>query len=132
MMYDASFISKLSVDLIPAVHVKSPLSENWTMLVTSLIPHLVKAIIHNHVDHDHLRFFEFNRTWDRDAHNFLEHKVLAGIMYDKKAIDFYACKAELTTLFDAFGISVSYQKAQKSVPAWYDAHQVAALVISRK
>lgn len=128
MMYDASFISKLSVDVIPAVHVKSPLSENWTMLVTSLIPHLIKAVVNNNVEHDHLRFFEFNRTWSRNINNFSEHKVLAGIMYDKKMLDFYACKAELTTLFDALGISVNYQKPQRAVPAWYDEHQVAEIV----
>ncbi len=132
MMYDASFISKLSVDVKSAIQVKSPLSENWTMLVTSLIPHLIKAVAVNHVDHSNLRFFEFNRTWSKDAQAMFEHKVLAGIMYDKKSIDFYACKAEMATLFQAIGISVTYQKPQKSVPAWYDQHQVAELVYQGK
>ena len=132
MMYDASFVSKLAVDLISAVHVKSPLSENWTMLVTSLIPHLVKAIMNNNVDRDHLRFFEFNRTWSKNAQTMSEHKVLAGIIYDKKAVDFYGCKSELATLFDMLGISVAYQKPSRSVHPWYDAHQVAELVFQNK
>jgi len=132
MMYDASFVSKLAVDLIPAVHVKSPLSENWTMLVTSLIPHLVKAIENNNVDHDHLRFFELNRTWNKDLQSISEHKVLAGIIYDKKSLDFYTCKSELSTLFDMLGISVNYQKPQKAVHPWYDLHQVAELVYQDK
>ncbi len=132
MMYDASFVSKLSVDVIPAVHVKSPLSENWTMLVTSLVPHLVKAVANNNVDHDQLRFFEFNRTWNRNVDTISEHKVLAGIMYDKKALDFYTCKAELTTLFATLGISVNYQKPQTALPAWYDAHQACQLVYQGK
>jgi len=128
MMYDASFVSKLAVDLIPAVHVKSPLSENWTMLVTSLIPHLMKAIVTNSVDQDHLRFFELNRTWSKNLQSMSEHKILAGIIFDKKNIDFYACKAELETLFHMLGLTVTYQKPKKSIPAWYDAHQVAELM----
>jgi phenylalanyl-tRNA synthetase beta chain len=128
MMYDASFVSKLSVDLIPAVHVKSPLSENWTMLVTSLIPHLMKAIVNNSVEHDHLRFFELNRTWSKNLQNMSEHKVLAGIVFDKKVVDFYTCKAELETLFHMLGLAITYQKPKRSIPLWYDAHQVAELV----
>ncbi|MBI2344535.1 phenylalanine--tRNA ligase subunit beta [Candidatus Dependentiae bacterium] len=132
MMYDASFITKLTVDLVPAVHVKSPLSENWTMLVTSLIPHLVKAVVYNNVEHDHLRFFEFNRIWSKDTESFLEHKVLSGIMYDKKSLDFYNCKSELATLFDMLGISVTYKKSSKVTYPWYDTHQSAELVYQGK
>lgn len=132
MMYDASFVSKLAVDLVPAIHVKSPLSENWTMLVTSLIPHLVKAIVNNNVEHDQLRFFEYNRIWSKSLDSFSEQKVLTGIMYDKKALDFYSCKAELATLFDMLGIAVTYQKPSNKVHPWYDAHQVAELVYQGK
>jgi phenylalanyl-tRNA synthetase beta chain len=128
MMYDASFVSKLAVDLIPAVHVKNPMSENWTMLVTSLIPHLMKAVVGNSVEHDHLRFFELNRTWSKDTQHISEHKVLAGIIFDKKSVDFYSCKSELETLFHMFGLSITYQKPKASIPAWYDAHQSTQLV----
>ena len=123
MMYDASWVSKLSVDLTSAVSVKSPLSENWTTLVTSLIPHLFKAVTANAVDHNQLRFFEFNRVWSKNSQNFNEEKILAGIMYDKKSIDFYTAKSELATLFDALGIKVVYKKSENVLPAWYDSYQ---------
>ncbi|MBP9765327.1 phenylalanine--tRNA ligase subunit beta [Candidatus Babeliales bacterium] len=128
MMYDASWISKLQVDTQHAVSVKSPLSENWTTLVTSLIPHLVKGVASNSAHSDTLRFFEWNRTWSKHNGAYQEHKSLAGIIFDKKMVDFYACKAELQSLWDLLNIDVVYQKAEQAA-VWYEPHQVAELMV---
>lgn len=129
MLYDASWVSRLQVDVHSAVRVKSPLSENWTTLVTSLVPHLLKSVEQNSSQKDHLRFFEYNRTWSKQLHEYAEQKRLAGIIYDKKAVDFYECKAELQSLWDVLGLTVTYRRPATPIPAWYDQHQAAELMV---
>ena len=132
LLYDAAFIARLQLDLSKAVHVKNPMSQNWVTLTTSLIPHLLKSVESNIVGHDHLRFFEFNRTWHTANKNFVEHKTLSGIIFDKKTIDFYTAKAELQSLFDMLKLDVSWQKPTDPIPAWFDTHQVAQLHVNDK
>lgn len=129
MLYDASWVSKLSMDLTAAVRVKSPLSENWTTLVTSLVPHLLKAVDQNRAQKDHIRFFEMNRSWQKTISGYQEHKVIAGIIFDKKSVDFYESKAELQKLWDTLGLTVTYAKPNGTVPAWYESSQVAQLSV---
>ncbi len=132
LLYDAAFIARLNIDLSKAIHVKNPMSQNWTTLTTSLIPHLLKSIETNIVGNDHLRFFELNRTWHTAGKNFIEHKTLSGIIFDKKFTNFYAAKAELQSLFDALKLKVVWQKSQDPIPAWFDQHEVAQILIEDK
>jgi len=129
MLYDASWVSVLQVDMLSAVRVKSPLSENWTTLVTSLVPHLLKSVEQNKAQQDHLRFFEYGRSWSKKDDEYVEYKKLAGIIFDKKPVDFYACKAELQSLWDALGLEVIYRRPTVALPAWYDPYQSAELVV---
>lgn len=129
MLYDAAWLSRLSVELVSAVRVKSPLSENWTTLVTSLVPHLLKGAEQNSAQKDHVRFFEFNRIWAKGLHGYVEQKNLAGIIFDKKNVLFYESKSELQKLWDMLGIQVMYRKPQGSIPVWYDQCQVAQLYV---
>ncbi|MBP7854647.1 phenylalanine--tRNA ligase subunit beta [Candidatus Babeliales bacterium] len=128
LLYDADFIKKLPLDLTQAITVKNPLSQNWTTLTTSLIPHLLKAIESNAVAHDHLRFFEINNIWHKKHDKFIEEKKLSGIIFDKKSIDFYSIKNELNTLFDMLNIAVTWQKPTAPIAAWYHPYQVAQLM----
>ncbi|MBP6892510.1 phenylalanine--tRNA ligase subunit beta [Candidatus Babeliales bacterium] len=127
LLYDAAFITRLQLDLSQAIHVKNPMSQNWVTLTTSLIPHLLKSVETNIVGHDHLRFFESNRTWHTANQKFIEQKTLSGIIFDKKSIDFYSAKSELSSLFDMLKLDVSWQKPTSPIPAWFDVHQVAQL-----
>jgi len=129
MLYDVSWVSRLSVELVSAVRVKSPLSENWTTLVTSLVPHLLKGVEQNSAQKDHIRFFEYNRVWTKGLHGYVEQKMLSGIIFDKKTVNIYDCKSELQKLWDMLGIQVVYKKPQGSIPAWYDQFQVAELYV---
>lgn len=129
MLYDASWVSQLQVDMLSAIRVKSPLSENWTTLVTSLIPHLLKSVAQNSAQKDHLRFFEYGRTWVKKHDEYVEQKSVAGIIYDKKPVDFYACKSELQSLWTVLGLEVTYRKPQASLAPWYDPYQTAELMV---
>ena len=84
LLYDASFIERLPLDLQNAICIRNPMSLNWTTLVTSLIPHLLKAVEHNAAQQNHLRFFELNSIWHKANKEFIEKKSLSGIIFDKK------------------------------------------------
>lgn len=135
LLYDASFVAQLDIDLTHAIRVRNPLSENWTTLVTSLVPHLLKSVQTNVVGNQHLRFFEFNRVWSKTVDRLVEQKSLAGIVFDKKEVDFYQAKAQLQSLFDLLKLQVVWQKPQQHathIPAWYDPYQVAHLYVGDK
>jgi phenylalanyl-tRNA synthetase beta chain len=127
LLYDASFIQHLNLDLSAAIQVKNPMSQNWTTLATSLIPHLLKAVQQNVSNHDHLRFFEINNTWYKEATKFVEEKKLSGIIFDKKNIDFYQAKQELQSLFDMLGMKISWKKPRIKFASWYHPYQTAQL-----
>ena len=126
LLYDNAFIAQLQIDLGRAIKVRNPSSESWTTLVTSLIPHLLKGVQQN-VDCDHVRLFEYNRTWSRGEDTFEEKKSLSGIVFDKKELDFFEIKKELAGLWDLLGIDVKWVKPVDTIPAWYDEYKVACL-----
>lgn len=125
LLYDAAFIKRLDIDLTDAIHVRNPISENWTTLVTSLIPHLLKAVENNAISHNHVRFFEYNGIWHKNKGRFIEEKSLSGIIFDKKNIDFYQAKAELASLFEMLQLKVVWKKPTTPCAIWYNPHQVA-------
>ncbi|MFA5998918.1 MAG: phenylalanine--tRNA ligase subunit beta [Candidatus Babeliales bacterium] len=129
LLYDASFTDRLTLNLDSAVKVRNPLSQNWTTLVTSLIPHLLKGVELNAAGKDNIRLFECNRIWSKQDTAISELKSVAGIIFDKKSVDFYACKNQLQSLFDLFSLEVIWQKPLGAVPAWYDGHKVAQLFV---
>ncbi len=126
--YDESFLRVLDWEPRNAVSVRNPISENLQRLVTSLVPHLFKAMEQNVADHDQLRFFEWARVWQKQG-TITEHKILAGIMFEQKQpLDFYDAKAELSTLFDALALTVRWEQLQQPAQAWFAPHQTAHLV----
>ncbi|MCX5923254.1 MAG: phenylalanine--tRNA ligase subunit beta [Candidatus Dependentiae bacterium] len=134
LLYDQSFVQRLKVDISSAVKVRNPLSENWTTLVTSLVPHLLKGVECNAAHSDHIRLFEYNRTWsksdDLSSPSVInEKKSLSGIIFDKKDVDFYVVKQELQGLWDLCKIDVVWEKPDGIIPAWYDQHKVARLLV---
>ena len=132
LLYDASFVKKLPLNLDHAIKVKNPLSQNWTTLATSLIPHLLKAIENNVVAHNHLRFFELNSTWHKDQSQMIEEKKLAGIIFDKKTVDFYQAKQELNSLFNMLNMQVAWQKPTIKAPDWYHPYQTSQLTYNNQ
>lgn len=126
--YDEEFLKQLAYEPADTLRLAQPFSLNIQQLVTSLVPNLFKCIATNVAKQDELRFFEFDRVWFNDVMP-VESKELAGIFYHKKkAIDFYACKAELQSFFEALGIEVTWRKPTEAIGIWYAKHQTAELV----
>lgn len=131
-MFDESFLHELQWEPEYTVDIKNPVSENWRRMVTTLIPGLIKNVVTNKIEADILQFFEYGRTWQLNT-TLQERNVLAGIMYNqKKSLDFYAAKAELTRLFDMLDLEVTWQKVEKPAYPWLAPYQTADIMHNNK
>ncbi len=127
-LFDESFLRTINWDPGKTAQIKDPVSENLQRLVTTLVPHLFKAVQENSVDHDQLRFFEWARCWDINQ-DIVERKSLSGIFFDKKQpIDFYYAKAQLEQLFAMLKLPVQWHHVDTAPYPWYHASQTAYLM----
>lgn len=125
--FDEEFLQQIAWNPGATLEVKSPVSENWKRLITTLIPGLLKAVVSNSSEYEQLRFFEQGRVWLVNADSKTEKKMFAGIFFDKKGIDFYAGKAYLETVFQACTMNVSWEKVDTPDYPWYAPYQTARL-----
>jgi phenylalanyl-tRNA synthetase beta chain len=129
--YDEDFLRRLQWQPIAdCISVQSPVSENWRRLVTSLMPHLFKAVEQNSADYDNLRFFEWGRIWHKENVDHkvtaIEQKRLVGIFFDKKnSVDFYDAKALLNRFFESLDLPVSWQQVENPTDPWFTPYQTA-------
>lgn len=131
-LYDEHFLRILRWEPVQTAVVKNPVSEHWRRLVTSLVPHMFKAVATNSTETDELRFFEWGRTW-KLANPISEQKTLAGIMFHKKkSVDFYQAKAELSSLFDMLALPITWQKVDEPEHPWFMPHQTAQLIYNNQ
>jgi phenylalanyl-tRNA synthetase beta chain len=131
--YDESFVKRLGWYPKAAVAVKNPVSENWKVLVTSLIPHLIKNIELNSHEQDCINLFEHNSVWkfkDDSCQEVIEYKALAGIFFGDKQLDFYDYKQKLVGLFACLRMPVQWVKSQGDLQSWYNPLQVADLMVN--
>ena len=128
--YDESFLQKLGWRPAQAVAVKNPVSENWKVLVTSLIPHLLKNVHLNAAAQDKIRFFEQNAVWQETSNEqHTEQQMLAGIICEK-SVEFYQGKALLEELFALLGLSVVWKSVEfDDAQPWYSLYKTAGLYI---
>jgi phenylalanyl-tRNA synthetase beta chain len=130
LFYDESFLKRLGWYPIDAVAIKNPVSENWKVLVTSLVPHLIKNVELNMHGHEQIRFFEHNSVWQElSSGQSFEQKSFAGIFFGDKNMNFYDYKAELQGLFKAIDFPIVWAKCIGSVEPWFDQLQAADIML---
>lgn len=130
LFYDESFLKRLGWYPTDAVAIKNPVSENWKVLVTSLVPHLIKNVELNIPAHEQINFFEHNSVWTQvNATESIEHKSFAGIFFGDTSKNFYDYKADLQGLCSALDLQVVWKKSTGSVEPWFDQLQTADLMI---
>lgn len=126
--FDESFLRTISWQPTHCVDIKNPISENYTRMVTTLQPHLLKAVGENSIHHASLRFYEWARVWSLDKDVMSEKKSLSGIFFEReKNFDFYDGKALLTQIFDELHLSVTWKKPESIMFPWLSQHQAASL-----
>lgn len=130
LFYDESFLQRLGWYPTNAVAVKNPVSENWKVLVTSLIPHLLKNVALNHHAHEQINFFECNNTWRTTVdHGSEETKAFSGIFFGHKNMNFYEYKDQLQGFFAALDIPVIWSKSSGELEPWFDPLHVADIML---
>ena len=125
--FDESVLRELAWEPANCVKIKNPISENYTRLVTTLQPHMLKSVGDNSTHHTQLRFYEWGRVWRMDGDAIVEQKSLSGIFYHND-IDFYAGKALLVRLFDTLHINVLWQSSPAAEFPWCVPYQTAVLM----
>jgi len=152
--FDEQFLRELDYNLGKTLEAINPQSENWSRLITSLIPNLLKVININKHKQERFRYFELNRVWriastnltntyetnsNYDKLNAVEAFELAGIIGDhKKDIDFYECKNLVDSIFGFFQINVKWHKPKskdlgfKKLDPWYYNYEAAELTFDNQ
>lgn len=128
--FDESIMRQLKWQPHSFIDIKNPISENYTRMVTTLQPNMLKAIGENCIAHQALRFYEWGRVWGIHSENIVEQKSLSGVFFTsaENNIDFYAGKAMLTRLFDELYMQVSWQSLENNQFSWCSSSQTAQLI----
>jgi phenylalanyl-tRNA synthetase beta chain len=128
--FDESVLRQLSWSPHSFIEIKNPISENYTRLVTTLQPHLLKAIGENSIAHSQLRFYEWGRVWHMHGDIMEEQKSLSGVFFDSSAdaIDFYTGKALISRMFDELHMNIVWKPYEGNPFSWYVPYQTAALM----
>jgi len=129
--FDESVLKEVAWQPVDFVEITNPVSENYTRLVTTLQPHLLKAVAENSIHHSQLRFYEWGRVWHMHGDDIVEKKSLSGVFYEPQ-IDFYSGKALLTRLFDRLHMDVVWQKYDGAEFPWLLSDQTAVLMHDNK
>ena len=135
--FDESVLREIGWQPTDFVPVTNPISENHTRLVTTLQPHLLKAVADNSVHHTALRFYEWGRVWHKQGDDIIEQKSLSGIFFHtpstsagraEEGMDFYTGKALLTRMFDTLHMNVTWAPYGDVEFSWVSSYQTAALM----
>ena len=130
LFYDESFLKRLGWYPTDAVAIKNPVSENWKVLVTSLVPHLIKNVELNAHGYEQINFFEHNSVWKAlSEQQAQEHKSFAGLFFGDKNMNFYDYKAQLQGLFASLSLPVVWVKCTDPVEPWFDQLQVTDIML---
>lgn len=126
--FDESVLKELAWQPIHSIEIKNPISENYTRMVTTLQPHMLKAIAENSITHSRLRFYEWARVWHMRDEEIVEQKSLSGVFYDAvQTFGFYDGKALLSRLFDQWGMNITWKSIQDNDYSWLSLHERAGL-----
>jgi phenylalanyl-tRNA synthetase beta chain len=125
--FDESVLREIAWQPTDFISIKNPISENYTRLVTTLQPHLLKAVADNSIHHTALRFYEWGRVWHKQGDDVIEQKSLSGIFYEQD-VNFYTGKAMLVRLFEKLHMNVIWMPYNGAEFSWLSSYQTAALM----
>lgn len=128
--FDEQFLRELSWQPTDTLQVANPLSEQWKRLVTSLVPHLIRAVALNSIEQDSMKFFECANIWN-PVLTPCEQLSLAGIFFEKKqSLDFYNIQAQVIALLTALDIrEVTWQQVEVPEQPWFMPYKTADIMV---
>jgi phenylalanyl-tRNA synthetase beta chain len=126
--FDETFIEKISYKPAKTLTIANPVSQNWTTLNDSLIPHLLKAVHDNSFDHAHINFFEVAPIWIFENDTWTEQLTYAALWYDQTGNhSFYDGKACVINLLNLYGITVEWKQVTDDT-FWFEPYCSTTLV----
>jgi phenylalanyl-tRNA synthetase beta chain len=125
--FDESMLRELVWQPVDYVEIKNPISENYTRLVTTLQPNLLKAVRENSIACSQLRFYEWARVWRMHGNDSIEQKSLSGVFFDS-TMNFYTGKALLMRMFDMLQMDVEWKPFEGTLFPWYASHETALIM----
>lgn len=128
--FDEQFLRELSWQPTDTLQVANPLSEQWKRLVTSLVPHLIRAVVLNSTEHDSMKFFECANIWN-PALTPYEQLSLAGVFFEKKQpLDFYNIQAQVIALLNALDIrNLTWQQVEAPEQPWFMPYKTTDIMV---
>ncbi len=133
---DEQFLAQIGYVPLNPVKLLNPVSEHYSIMISSLIPGLLKNITENHVHRDRLAFFECGRIWSKPGEVIVEKRSVAGVYFKKRQeVDFYTCKQDINNLFADLGLaaaSLSWHKKHEALAPWYHPYQTAQIEYAGK
>jgi phenylalanyl-tRNA synthetase beta chain len=126
---DEQLLAKLAWPLDDAAEMINPVAENQRKLAPTLIPGLLNNVMENMVEYDELRFFEIGHCISATKHDIVEYNVVSGIFFKKRgAVDFYALKKHLSSLFDLCDLrDIVWKQVTETVAPWMRPYRTASL-----
>lgn len=108
------------------VTLMNPLSAELSVMRTSLLPSLAKALVHNvHRQQQHVRLYEFGHAYQQADTGVVQTEKLSVITtgealpmqwgYRARALDFFDIKGDLESVFEQLGVldDISYQRSTR-------------------
>lgn len=131
---DEGFAKQLNISFETSSTLINPVSENFTRLIPTLIPNLLKNVYDNFATAESIAFYEVGRVWSgRTASGELnECQHVTGIFFEKRdGVDFYSCKAIISELLRMLGFPaniVSWRPCVQKHP-WLHPYQAAEVFV---
>lgn len=115
-LYDEQWLREIRYQPQNTLALKNPVASDRALLVTSLIPHLVKNCAKNRSKYERLGFFEWGRIFYTAREEIIEKTSCASVVFIAgKNFDWYREKARVQSLFDMLHLPVIWQKPRAAV-----------------
>ncbi len=129
--YDEVWLKKIDCSVDHYLEIINPRSEHAKRLVTSLIPHLLKAVESQGVVEGDVRFFEWARTWKLTGTTIDEREVIAGVLFGKQ-IDFYSAQSVVYHIGQEVGCELVFEQIKYPHERWWKPYQTAAVLLNKE
>lgn len=119
------------------IAVENPLIADQSQLRTTLLPHLMEAVLHNlNARAEHVELFELSKIYlaREDGQFPQEARRLAIVVAGRKhgrVLDFFHAKGILQAFFNSLGIHVRIQSPECEPPRFFHPGKTAEVVFSR-
>jgi len=144
--YNYSFVNKAEVEYFGFevenhIALKNYLSEDQSLLRTSLIPNLLKNVVDSQRFYSDFKIFELGRVFLKKEGEYdraigskeqipWQHKILSGVVVEKENSEpFYKAKGVVESLLDQLDLNYYFKEIDYSLPAWVETSRTLEIFV---